>query len=116
MDKLNPDSLRAQIHSLQQQLREVESAERLDAIRQARGIILRYKLTVEDLFPSLSGKVGRVNARRPAPAKYFDPATGTYWSGRGLTPVAFRGKNLTEYLIKEDSQGGDSRSTETATA
>ncbi|WP_244144429.1 H-NS family nucleoid-associated regulatory protein [Paraburkholderia tropica] len=36
---------------------------------------------------------------RPAPAKYYDPATGRKWSGRGRRPAWLAGKRLEDYAI-----------------
>jgi DNA-binding protein H-NS len=35
----------------------------------------------------------------PAPANYYDPATGRKWSGRGQRPAWLAGKRLEDYAI-----------------
>ena len=38
--------------------------------------------------------------RGPVEKKYYDPITGSYWSGRGRTPQAFLANPKDSYLIK----------------
>ncbi|NTZ88393.1 H-NS histone family protein [Burkholderia metallica] len=43
------------------------------------------------------------NTRRRARPRYFDPATGSTWSGRGKRPRWMKGREPSEFLIQEHS-------------
>lgn len=87
-DRLN--DLLAKKAELEQQIIELQRAERSAAISRIKDLMAQHGLTLADLG-------GRSNAAAPAtskprssgakvPAKYRDPATGQTWSGRGLHP------------------------------
>ena len=71
--------------ALEQQILEVQRAERADAVAKVRALMAEYGLTVADLGtrPALPS---RKTAGNPVAPKYRHPATGETWSGRGLKP------------------------------
>lgn len=73
---------------LEQQIIEVQRAERAAAIAQVRELMAQHGLTLADLG-SRGSTVAPSKARgtgAKVPAKYRDPASGQTWSGRGLHP------------------------------
>lgn len=91
--------LQAQIKALQQQAEQVWKNELSSAIADIRAKMQEYGMTITDLGGT--GKVKRSkDGRALVPAKYRDPATGTTWSGRGISPTWIAGKNRDKFLIK----------------
>lgn len=82
--------LLAQKAALEQQIAEVQRAERAQAIEQVRQLIAQFGLSAADIGMarplSLGAPAAPARAARKLAAKYRNPATGETWSGRGLKP------------------------------
>ncbi len=98
--------LLAQKAALEQQIAEVQRAERAQAIAQVKSLIAQYGLTPADIgvarpLPLLAP--GRGSGRKLA-AKYRNPETGETWSGRGLKPkwlaaALADGRSLADFAV-----------------
>ncbi len=82
--------LLAQKAALEQQIAEVQRAERADAIAQVKALIAQFGLSAADIGIarplSLGAPAAPSRAPRKLAAKYRNPETGETWSGRGLKP------------------------------
>lgn len=93
--------LMAQKASIEQQIAEMQKAERDAAVAKIRALMAEHGLTLADL----SGKAkGRRKAGAKVAPKYRDPATGVTWSGRGLKPNWLKaalaaGKKMSDFEI-----------------
>lgn len=85
MASLSLSELLAQRAALEQQILDVQRAERADAVAKVRALMAEYGLTAADLG-SRSPLPTRKTAGTPVAPKYRHPATGDTWSGRGLKP------------------------------
>ncbi|MCA8052817.1 H-NS histone family protein [Burkholderia arboris] len=71
-------------------------AGRVLALLKESGIDLPAILDVADL--------DRKEVKRKIKPKYWNPATGATWSGRGRTPRWLVGKNFDDYVIKSTDE------------
>ncbi|MXN79839.1 H-NS histone family protein [Burkholderia sp. 4701] len=53
-----------------------------------------FNLSADDIFPLAH------QARRKRRAKYYDPASGSTWSGVGREPIWIKGKDKSKFLIE----------------
>jgi DNA-binding protein H-NS len=69
--------------------------------REVAAVLSRFKEEVELLGITEKEVRRALGYDRPArsPAKYYDPATGNKWSGRGTRPKWLAGKNIEDYAI-----------------
>jgi DNA-binding protein H-NS len=74
------------------QARKTESAAALASVRQ---LIKEFGFTAQQVFPWEGEKKAK------APVKYYDPNTGSKWSGRGKPPKWIAGKEYTQFLLAE---------------
>jgi DNA-binding protein H-NS len=74
--------LHARIAELQEEVKRVQSAARVEGIQKIRALMAEYGISVDDLGAQSAkrGKTGKVAA------KYRHRSTGESWSGRGLKP------------------------------
>jgi DNA-binding protein H-NS len=73
--------------ALERQITAVRNEGRAQALAKAVALMRESGLSIDDVAKTLeSGKRTNERARKPVPAKYRDPATGSTWSGRGLKP------------------------------
>ena len=83
------------------QLAEAKSTAKralLDAIKdQAQEL----GITQDELLIAAGFKKARQSR---APAKYYDPASGRMWSGRGPRPKWLEGKNLDDYHVDREAK------------
>ena len=89
------DELISQREALEQQITELRTKERADAIAQAAEIINAHGLTAEDLF----GKKKSATPKAPVLVKYRNKETGDAWTGRGRTPKWLDGKNKEDFAV-----------------
>ena len=96
--------LLAQKAALEQQIKELSSAERSGAIAQVKNLMAQHGLTLADLSSGgiSSAKRGPKSGGTVA-AKYRDDA-GNSWSGRGLQPKWLKaaiasGKSLADFAV-----------------
>lgn len=91
---------------LEQQIIELQRAERAQAIAQVKALMAQHGLSLADL----GARAASAPASKPAraggkvPAKYRDPASGQTWSGRGLQPKWLKaalagGAKLADYAL-----------------
>jgi DNA-binding protein H-NS len=88
------EELKAQADALMKQAEEQRKAENREIIADIKAIIREKGITAEQLGFAPAGK----GSRKPAPAKYRDPATGQTWAGRGRTPKWMNGSRE-EYAL-----------------
>ncbi len=74
-----------------EQLRRTESEAALATIKD---LIATFGFTAQQVFPFQSDSV-----KKKVPAKYYDPATGNSWTGRGKMPKWLQGKDRSVYEI-----------------
>lgn len=100
--------LLAQKAALEQQIAEVQRAERHQAIAQVRALIAQFGLSAADIGFARPASLGTAAAPPRAPkklaAKYRHPETGETWSGRGLKPkwlaaALAAGRTLAEFAV-----------------
>ena len=91
--------------SLNRQISEIRSSERMRAIADIQALMAQHGLTVTDLAKAPAGSKGLAKTTgRKVAAKYRDPATGNSWSGRGLRPkwlseALASGKSLSDFAV-----------------
>ena len=88
------EELKAQADLLMKQAEEARKQENREIIADIKAIIREKGITAEQLGFAPAGK----GSRKPAPAKYRDPATGQTWAGRGRTPKWMNGSRE-EYAL-----------------
>lgn len=79
----------------------IRTTEKNKAIDTIFGMIQDYQITQDELFPKAvkSKSIGK-SAGSKLPAKYYDPSSGSTWTGKGRAPSWLAGKNRDEFLIK----------------
>jgi len=93
--------LMAQKAAIEQQIIEVQRAERSGAVAKVRALMAEHGLSLSDLSTK-SATPKRTGAK--VAAKYRDAATGSTWSGRGLQPKWLKqalasGKKISDFAI-----------------
>ncbi|MPV71186.1 H-NS histone family protein [Burkholderia sp. BE17] len=96
--------LRAQISALETRIAVRRAAIRNDVVEQIVKLMREYEITAREVEVRLS-----VGQRRRIPPRYWDPATGATWSGRGKRPRWMQGRDPEDFRIESDSDstGGD---------
>ena len=93
--------LMAQKAAIEQQIIDVQRAERAGAVAKVRALMAEHGLALSDL----SGKsAAPKRSGAKVAAKYRNGATGDTWSGRGLQPKWLKqalssGKSLSDFAI-----------------
>ena len=116
MNKLSIQEMKAQLAVLQAQIAEASAKETNEALDIIRDLIAEHSLTAQQIFPSnasttslktkrVDDSSGNEKVRKEAPVKYFNPANGDKWSGRGLKPKWIKNAEQTpggkdQYLLK----------------
>ena len=105
MTKTPLSDLLAQKAALEQQIADMQRAERGDAVAKVKALMAEYGLTPADLGNS-SNKAAAApkKAASKVAAKFHNAATGDTWSGRGLKPkwltaALASGRALSEFAI-----------------
>lgn len=88
-------SLLQQKAELDAQIASTHELQKAQAITVARTLILKYGLSLSDVFGKKRHKKARI-VYRP---KYYDPVTGGSWSGLGKEPSWIKGKDRSAFLI-----------------
>ncbi|WP_175948098.1 H-NS family nucleoid-associated regulatory protein [Burkholderia pyrrocinia] len=98
----------ANIRELQQQLghlnlliEEAKQREKQAILAEICEHVKEYGITEIELLRAAGFLKSK---RQKAPAKYYDPNSGKSWSGKGPRPKWLEGKNLDDYLIREEPQ------------
>lgn len=91
-----------QITTLQELAGQARHEEVIEARKQIRELMKKYRLKPADLT-QIKDKNLSAAQRRSVNAKYRDPASGKTWSGRGRTPRWLDGLNREEFLIPQGS-------------
>lgn len=96
----------AQREAVERRIRELQTAEKANAIAGVRSLMSEHGLTVSDLVAKAtagrrSDAGGGVSKVAP---KYRHPETGSTWSGRGLKPkwltaALAQGRTIEEFVI-----------------
>jgi DNA-binding protein H-NS len=91
--------------ALEREISAVRNEGRAQALAKVVALMRESGLSIDDVAKTLeSGKRTNERARKPVPAKYRDPATGSTWSGRGLKPrwlvaALEAGKSLDDFAV-----------------
>ena len=91
--------LLAQQQALEALIAEARKSETADAIAKVRALVADFGLTADEVFSSKRTKPSNAAGSKVA-EKYFDPATGSTWTGRGKAPKWIDGTDRSQYLIK----------------
>ena len=94
-------SILAKISVLHKKASELRESEKKRAVAEMRKLIELYDVKASELFsnaPAAAGRAVSAPAKKAAPPKYRDPATGKTWSGRGKRPTWLVG-DKDAYLI-----------------
>ncbi|MBY4870076.1 H-NS histone family protein [Burkholderia anthina] len=79
-------------------LEEARGTEREAALIAIKDFVTEYSITESELLRA----AGFLKAKKKRlPAKYYDPSSGSSWSGQGSCPKWLVGKNRDDYLIRE---------------
>jgi DNA-binding protein H-NS len=89
-----------QIAALESRVAEVRKVETADAIAKVRSIVEEYQLTEQDIFPVGKNKKD-LKVKNKVAAKYRDPDTGKFWSGRGIAPKWLENQDRNNFLIAQ---------------
>ncbi len=74
--------LKAQAEALMQQAEAARRAEIASVVAEIQARMKEYGITLDDL----RGGAKKAKSRGTVAAKYYNPATGDSWSGRGRVP------------------------------
>ncbi len=93
--------LKAQAEALLKQAEAARRAEIASVVAEIQARMKEYGITIDDL----KGGAKKAKARGAVAAKYYNPATGESWSGRGRAPKWLaaelaKGKSKEAFLIK----------------
>lgn len=105
MTKTQLSDLLAQKAALEQQIAEVQRAERGEAIAKVKALMAEYGLSLADIGSAAkSATAAPKKATSKVAAKFHNPATGDTWSGRGLKPkwltaALASGRSLSEFAV-----------------
>ncbi len=94
----NYKDLLAQRQALDAKIEEARKTELSTAISHVQEMVAEFGLTEQDVF----GKPGRAPSKgkgSTVAAKYFDPASGSTWSGRGKPPKWIAGQDRSKFAI-----------------
>lgn len=100
---MTPDlqELQAQLRNINVQLAEARSAEKRALLGAFKDQGPALGIAQDDLLIAAGFKKARQSR---APAKYYDPASGRMWSGRGPRPKWLEGKNLDDYRVDREAK------------
>lgn len=98
--------LLAQKKELDQLIAKAQKQESAAALAEIKSLIKDFGFTAQQVFP------WKPEEKAKAPVKYYDPSTGSKWSGRGKPPRWIQGKDYSQFLLNVEV----SHSLETAEA
>ncbi len=104
MTKIQISDLMAQKAALEQQIAEMQRAERGEAVAKVKAMMAEYGLTLADIGSSSKAAAAPKKATAKVAAKFHNAATGDTWSGRGLKPkwltaALASGRALSEFAV-----------------
>ena len=87
--------------ALDAKIQAVRSEARDAAIAQIRELMATYDLSQADVMPgaAAAARTRKIEPRKNAPARYYDPNSGKTWTGRGKAPRWIAGQDYTNFLI-----------------
>ena len=92
------EELTAEREKLDAEIKAKQDAEKASVIAQIKQVVETYSIPVEELVEALGGLKSKRKGVKAKP-KYYDPATGVVWSGRGKEPAWIKGKDRDQFLI-----------------
>ena len=92
------EELTAEREKLDAEIKAKQDAEKASVIAQIKQVVETYSIPVEELVEALGGLKSKRKGVKAKP-KYYDPATGVIWSGRGKEPAWIKGKDRDQFLI-----------------
>lgn len=85
--------LKAKKDALDKLIEEARLAEAKEALATIKELIQTFGFTSQQVFP------WKPEEKKKVEAKYYDPESGSTWSGRGKPPKWIEGKDREQYLI-----------------
>ncbi len=85
--------------ALEAQINEARRSELSLAVSKVQELISEFGLTAEDVFGTKRRNAAGSTSKKPAAAKYRDPATGITWSGRGRAPTWIIEKDRDQFVV-----------------
>ncbi|ABO59897.1 H-NS histone family protein (plasmid) [Burkholderia vietnamiensis] len=95
----NIRELRAQLGHVNLLLSEAKEREKAEALAAFKEQVDLYGISEKELLTALGFAKGR---KARTPAKYYDPSSGKSWTGHGPRPKWLQGRNLDDFLIREN--------------
>ena len=92
------EELTAEREKLDAEIKAKQDAEKASVIAQIKQVAETYGVTADELVEAMGGLKSKRKGVKAKP-KYYDPATGVIWSGRGKEPAWIKGKNRDQFLI-----------------
>ncbi|WP_080427892.1 H-NS family nucleoid-associated regulatory protein [Burkholderia ubonensis] len=95
------------LEQFEQLKRDIDVAREREAqliAQRVMDLLAENGVSVQDLLPS------REPRRRRIAPKYWNPATGVTWSGRGRMPTWLIGQDLQRFLINPEGENSGSNS------
>lgn len=90
----NYQELLARKRELDQSIEQARNSESKVALATIKELIATFGFTAQQVFPFQVDSV-----KKKVAAKYYDPATGKSWTGRGKVPAWLQGKDRAAYEI-----------------
>lgn len=87
--------LLAQKEELDRQIAKAQKTESTQALTTVQRLIKEFGFTSQQVFPWSDEKKAKVAV------KYYDPNTGSKWTGRGKPPKWIAGKDYAQFLLPE---------------
>ncbi|MBN3724397.1 H-NS histone family protein [Burkholderia sp. Ac-20379] len=89
----------AELAELDEKIDRIRARERTDAIEAVHALMETYAIKHRDLIGRNGGR--GTYAVNPLPVRYRDPASGKEWCGRGNVPLWIRGKDRSQFAVRE---------------
>ncbi|WP_175836159.1 H-NS family nucleoid-associated regulatory protein [Burkholderia multivorans] len=101
MEAITLQVLQAELRELDIQLAQTKAVEKKAALATFKEQVALYGITQQEVLSAL----GYIQTKpKRAAAKYYDPASGRSWSGRGPRPKWLEGKDLGDFAIDRAPQ------------
>ena len=92
------EELEAQIAQLNERKAKLLESKKAEALETIQSLIARFDFDSQDLFATKKKRIVG-----PSTKRYYDPASGKEWSGRGKRPAVFKDKTpeeMEKFLVK----------------
>lgn len=100
LDAMSDEELQQKQAEINRKLRERKEALKKAIIGQIVEVVQANDIPIDELVEALGGlKIKRKGVK--ATQKYWNPATGVTWSGRGKEPSWIRGKDRKKFLLPD---------------